>query len=72
MDSWDGAACSEANARLIAAAPELLEACELMADWIGRLPASIKQQFIRELSDPEAVGLLWVYDVIDKAKGEKA
>ncbi len=28
MDSWDGAVCHEANARLIAAAPELLKACE--------------------------------------------
>jgi hypothetical protein len=61
-----------ANAHGMAAAFELLGACELMADWIDRLPASTKKRFIPELGDPEAVGLLWVYGVIDKAKGKAA
>lgn len=29
-------ACWDANARLIAAAPDLLEACETFAEWLGR------------------------------------
>jgi hypothetical protein len=33
MNSWDGAVNHEANARLIAAAPDLLEACRWLVDY---------------------------------------
>lgn len=35
MDSWDGAVDHKANAALIAAAPELLEACEKVLDIVN-------------------------------------
>lgn len=35
MDSWDGAVCNAMNGRLIAAAPELLEACQAMLEHYG-------------------------------------
>lgn len=46
MDSWDGAVDHEANARLIAAAPDLLEALELAlvatdGNWEDRARAAI-------------------------------
>ena len=58
MDSWDGAVNHEANAQLIAAAPDLLEACEML---LGRL-------------DENCSGTQYIGDIaraaIQKARGE--
>jgi hypothetical protein len=41
MDSFDGAVDHEANARLIAAAPDLLEACRMFCDTMAFSPSSV-------------------------------
>jgi hypothetical protein len=41
-DDAEGTAATEADARLIAAAPELLDALEDAARWINTLPADIR------------------------------
>ena len=61
--------CVKEEAQLFAEAPELLEACKMMADWIDRLPLSVRKKHLPQLFDPEGVGLLWVLDVIENAEG---
>lgn len=58
-----------ANASLIAAAPDLLESCKMMAGWIDGLPASLKDEHLPQLFDPRSVGIFWVREVIDEAEG---
>jgi hypothetical protein len=63
---------AEANAHLIAAAPDLLDACKMMADWIGAMPRSAKLRYVPDSIAPEAIGLLWIYDVIDEAEAARS
>jgi len=63
-DDWvlrGGIKCNEANARLIAAAPELLEACKAFADYISG-PTSWTQ-------DQEDALVTSVHSAIAKATG---
>ena len=60
-----GSVVSEANARLIAAAPELLEACQTFAEWLRRESADTSEKpwrTKRGTPEGEAAWLEWFYE----------
>ena len=72
MDSWDGAVDNEANARLIASAPELLEALREAKQILERA----KQYFPKSIKNSDRFSLLNVLansidPVITKAEGRQ-
>jgi hypothetical protein len=56
-------ACGDANARLIAAAPDLLEACQTFAEWLRREDAGFDHKtHDRKTPEGEAAWRKWFYD----------
>jgi hypothetical protein len=70
MDSWDGAVDHEANARLIAAAPELLEAAKLGAHAIRELLFQVPRGFSPGLREEFNLQLKVLEEAIAKATGQ--
>jgi hypothetical protein len=56
-------ACGDANSRLIAAAPDLLEACQTFAEWLRREDAGFDHKtHNRETPEGEAAWRKWFYE----------
>ena len=54
-----GSGCVEANARLIAAAPELLEACQTFAEWLRREDEGFPEEIRFNTPEGEAKWREW-------------